>query len=101
MSVDSVWLEDDVGRIYIGRPQEEDGNLDRGDRVGVDSAAGCQSAVEETVFRMRWSRCGVFSSSGRIWDKAPSFRPGRPKVKDGGGFADAQHETGKSRGGSR
>ena len=44
---------------------------------------------------MRPLRCGVFSSSGwtGYWDKAPSVRPGRPKVKDGGGFPDAQHET--------
>ena len=34
MSVDSVWLEDDVGRIYIGRPQEGGDNLDREDQVG-------------------------------------------------------------------
>lgn len=55
ISVDSVWLEDDVGRIYIGRPQEEDDNLDKGDQVGGISVLGvdsveCQSAILERPF---------------------------------------------------
>lgn len=32
--MDLVWIEDDVGRLYIGRPQEEDGSLNRRDQVG-------------------------------------------------------------------
>lgn len=62
MSVDSVWLEDDVGRIYIGRPQEEDGNLDRGDQVGGIS-------VLELTLRdvSRQSRRPFWDETVKVW----------------------------------